>query len=263
MEGRMARRGRRGWRQASLEVLLGLLLLLGPLAARPETAPEPAPPAAEQASPGEAARAVVAEDPEAGPLPAEDAQDEEAAGSPTENPPGEAEPEPPRVPYESVDPGDRRGRTFDPAELRTDTREPSFGSHTEELGDHRGDSRELRELSRPPGPLPPEEEEKVPAPLRIRRPPGDTALRAAPLGVRLCDAERELEHARRERVDAVADYKRARRAEYPRGDAKALVVQRRELTGRRLERAEAALDALLGEAAEQGVEFDPAECPTG
>jgi hypothetical protein len=41
------------------------------------------------------------------------------------------------------------------------------------------------------------------------------------------------------------------------------VVQRRALPARRLERAEAALDALLAEAAEQGVEFDAAECPTG
>jgi hypothetical protein len=238
--------------------LLGLLLLLAPLAARPEPETPPAP-ASEPAAPDEAQAAAD----EA--RPAETAPEDEAAPASAEAPAEEAEPQapPPRVPYESVDPGDRRGRTFDPAELRTDTHEPSFGSHTEDLGEHRGDSRELRELSRPPGPLPPEEKEEVPAPLRIRRPPGETALRDAPLGVRLCDAERELDHARRERLDAVAAYKRARRAEYPRGDAKALVVQRRELTARRLERAEAALDALLAEAAEQGVDFDAAECPTG
>jgi len=253
----MGKRTRRG--PASRGALLALLLLASPGAAAADPAPE------------EAAPSAVAS-PEAQPEPRADLQPEPQAEAPPEAEAGEeaeaeadalAEPAAPRPRYEAADPGDRRGRTFDPGELRTDTREPSFGSHTEDLGEHRGDSRPLRELSRPPGPRPPEEEEAVPAPLRLRRAPGEELPSSAPLAARLCDAEQDLRHARAELLDAIAAYKRARRAEYPRGDAKALVVQRRELAGRRLARAEAALDALLAEAGEQGVDFDAAECRSG
>jgi hypothetical protein len=238
---------------AARGALLALLLLASPGAAAADPAPEGAAPSAaaspEQPDPG----ADLPPETQADAPPESEAQGEaEALAEPA-----------PRPRYEAADPGDRRGRTFDPGELRTDTREPSFGPHSEDLGEHRGDSRPLRELSRPPGPRPPEEEEEVPAPLRLRRPPGDEPPASAPLAARLCDAEQDLVHARAQLVDAVAAYKRARRAEYPRGDAKALVVQRRELAGRRLARAEAALDALLAEAAEQGVEFDAAECRSG
>jgi hypothetical protein len=251
----MGKRTRRS--PGAREALLALLLLVSPGVGAADPAPE------------EAAPSAVAS-PEAQPeLRADPRPEPEAEAPPEAEAEGEAgaealaEPAPPRPRYEAVDPGERRGRTLDPGELRTDTREPSFGSHTEDLGEHRGDSRPLRELSRPPGPRPPEEEEEVPAPLRLRRAPGEELPSSAPLAARLCDAEQDLRYARAEQLDAVAAYKRARRAEYPRGDAKALVVQRRELAGRRLARAEAALDALLAEAGEQGVDFDAAECRSG
>lgn len=236
----MARRSGGAVRRLAARGLLAALLAAAPAGA--EGPPGPAEGSAEAPGPDEAEAA-----PAAVPAEGEEAPEPEAA--------------PRRPRYESVDPGDRRGRTFDPAELRTDSSEPSFGAATEDLGEHRGETWELRELSRPPGPREPEPEVEVPAPLRLRRPPGEELPRSAPLPVRLCDAEEELAHARLQRLDAVAAYKRARRAEYPRGDAKALVVKRRELTGNRLGRAEGALDALLDEAAEQGVDFDPAECP--
>lgn len=244
----MGKRRRRALLRGSRQALLALLLL-APLPARAED-PEPAEPApaeAQEPGPAEAQEPAPADEQESAPADAQESAEPEAA--------------PPRVPYQAVDPDDRRGRTIDPAELRTDMREPGFTSRTGELGEHPGGSRELRELSRPPGPLPHAKKEKVPGPLRLRRPPGEDPLRGAPLAVRLCEAEGDLTHARGQLVDAVAAYKRARRAEYPHGNAKALVVKRRELAGRRLGRAEAALDALLAEAAEQGVEFDPAECP--
>jgi hypothetical protein len=249
----MGKRTRRA--PGSREALLAVLLLASPGAGAADPAPE------------EAAPSAVAS-PDAQPDPRTDLRPEaQEEGPPEAEAQGEsdveAEAAPPRPRYEAADPGDRRGRTLDPGELRTDTREPSFGSHTEDLGEHRGDSRALRELSRPPGPRPPEEEEEVPAPLRLRRAPGEELPSSAPLAARLCDAEQDLLHARAELLDAVAAYKRARRAEYPRGDAKALVVQRRELAGRRLARAEAALDALLAEAGEPGVEFAAAECRSG
>jgi hypothetical protein len=250
-------RTRRAPLRGSRGALLAVLLLASSAArAEDPAAGVPQAIAPPEARPGAEARAA----PEAAPEAEPEAPPEGEAEAPPE---AEPAPAPPKPRYEAADPGDRRGRTFDPGELRTDTREPSFGSHTEDLGEHRGDSRALRELSRPPGPRPPEEEEEVPAPLRLRRAPGEELPSSAPLAARLCDAEQDLIHARGELLDAVAAYKRARRAEYPRGDAKALVVQRRELAGRRLARAEAAKDALLAEADEQGVEFDAAECRSG
>ena len=234
----MGTRGPREVRRGARRTLLaGALLLLALL-------PAPCPGRAEEAEEEDGAPAA--------PAPAEEQAEAET----------EPEAAPARVPYEAVYPRDRRGRTIDPAELRSDPSEPSFGPHTDDLDEHRGDSRELRELSRRPGPLPPEEEEEFPAPLRLRRPPGEEPLRDAPLAARLCGAEDDLAHARAQLVDAVAAYKRARRAEYPRGDNKFLVVKRRELAVNRLGRAEAALDALLAEADEQGVAFDPADCPS-
>lgn len=176
----------------------------------------------------------------------------------------EAAPAPERVPYEAVGPSERRGRTFGVDEMQTETGEPSFGGYTSDLDQHEGEAQELRTLSRPPGPKPvdpAQEPLEVPAPLRLRRRPGEAPPPSAPLALRLCEADRERAHAEREERAAVRAYKRARRDEYPRGDAKALVVQRRDLAAQRLARAEEAWRLLLGEAAEQEIEFDAAACP--
>jgi hypothetical protein len=172
--------------------------------------------------------------------------------------------EPRRVPYEAAGPSERRGRTYDVDEMRTETGEPSFGAPTSDLDQHEGEARPLRDLSRPPGPKPQDPAKaapEVPAPLRLRRRPGELPGADDPLVARLCEAEREHAHAEREFREAVRAYKRARRDEYPRGDAKYLVVQRRALAEKRLARAAEARGLLLGEAAEQALDFDPAECP--
>jgi len=171
--------------------------------------------------------------------------------------------EPRRTPYEAASPSDRRGRTYDVDEMLTETGEPSFGAPTRDLEQHEGESRPLRDLSRPPGPKPQDPAKaapEVPAPLRLRRRPGEPPRTDDPLVARLCEAEREHAHADREFRDAVRAYKRARRDEYPRGDAKYLVVRRRALAEKRLARAAEARGLLLGEAAEQSLDFDPAEC---
>jgi hypothetical protein len=176
----------------------------------------------------------------------------------------ESPPEAPqRIPYEAASPSDRRGRTYDVDELRTEPGDPSFGGHTRDLDQHRGEARPVGELSRPPGPKPQDPtqiEPEIPAPLRLRRRPGEAPGPSDPLVARLCEAEREHAHASREFRDAVRAYKRARRDEYPRGDAKALVVQRRSLAEKRLARAAGTRERLLGEAAEQSLDIDPAAC---
>jgi hypothetical protein len=175
----------------------------------------------------------------------------------------DAPPAPARAPYEAAGPSERRGRTFEVGDRLTETGEPSFGGHTRDLDQHEGEARLLEEVSRPPGPRPrdPESELEVPAPLRLRRRPGEGPAPGEPVALRLCEADRERRHAEQEHRSAVRAYKRARRDEYPRGEAKLLVVQRRELAGRRLARAEETWRLLLDEAAEQEVEFDPGACP--
>lgn len=162
----------------------------------------------------------------------------------------------------SADPGERSGRTSDPGEHAAETREPSFGGRTVDLGERPGASRALRDVSRPPGPkpAPADGETGGPADLRLHRRPGEGAGREAPLPERYCSAEADLEHARRERERALRDYKRMRRDGYPRGPAKALLLERRDLSARSLRRAEAARTALLAEAGEEGMELDPTAC---
>lgn len=167
-----------------------------------------------------------------------------------------------RTPYEAATPSERRGRTYEIEELRTEAGDPSFGNHTKDLDDHLGETRPLGELTRPPGPKPETPPREIPGPLRLRRLPGDQPAPGTPLAERLCEAEREHTHASREFDDAVRAYKRARRDEYPRGDAKALVVQRRSLAQDRLARAEQARSTLLDEAADQNLDFDPTTCNT-
>lgn len=165
-----------------------------------------------------------------------------------------------RVPYEAASPSERQGRSYEIEELRSEPRDPSFGNHTEDLDEHVGETRPLGELTRPPGPKPETPPREIPGPLRLRRVPGEEPEPGLPLAERLCEAERELAHARGEFDDAVRAYKRARRDEYPRGDAKALVVKRRSLAQERLARAEEARSALLDEAAQQDFDFDSTAC---
>jgi hypothetical protein len=180
--------------------------------------------------------------------------------------PAEEAPEaqaPARAPYEAAGPSERRGRSFDVDEMQAESAEPSFGGRTRDLEQHVGEARPVGELSRRPGPKPVDPAapaEEIPAPLRLRRTPGEAPAAGDPLVARLCEAELEHAHAGREFRSAVRAYKRARRDEYPRGDAKALVVQRRALAGKRMERAAQARELLLGEAAEQELAFDPASC---
>jgi hypothetical protein len=205
--------------------------------------------------------AAPAEEPEPG---APGARPERPAGEDAASEGGEpaAEPEPaPRKPYESVGPSERRGRTFDPGELRSETSDPAFGARSHELDEHPGSTRPLEEVSRSPGPREEEREPlPVPAPLRIRRPLGEAPPADAPLPDRLCESERDLAHARLAFAEAVRAYKRARRDEYPRGDHKFLVVEHRAIAQRRLRRAEAAHAALLSEAEAKSFDFEPTEC---
>lgn len=171
--------------------------------------------------------------------------------------------EPERVPYEALGPSERRGRTIDLDELEAKTGPPSFGGQTHDLEEFSGESHALDALSRPPGPRPPKapgEELEVPAPLKLRRLPGDGPGDDAPLAMRLCDADRERTFATRELRDAVAAYKRARRSEYPRGDAKWLVVERRDRAVRHAARAGDDWQHLMAEAEAQAYEYDATRC---
>jgi hypothetical protein len=169
------------------------------------------------------------------------------------------------APYQASEPGERSGRTVDPGTRAAETSEPSFGAATLDLDARPGASRELHEVARPPGPkpVPPADETEGPAFLRLPRRPGEGASAERSLSERLCVAEQDLDHARREHERALRDYKRMQHGGYPRGPAKLLVIEHRDLTGRRLERAEKARDALLAEASEQGLELDPDACGTG
>jgi hypothetical protein len=185
----------------------------------------------------------------------------EAPADASEKPAAEPEAPPPRKPYETVGPSERRGRTFDPGTMRTETSDPPSGARTHDPDEHPGDARELDEVSRSPGPRPDvAEPPEIPAPLRLRRPLGEEPPDGAPLPERLCESERDLAHARVAFTDAVRAYKRARREEYPRGDAKYLVVEHRAIAQRRLRRAEDAHAALLAEAETRSFDFDPAAC---
>jgi hypothetical protein len=203
---------------------------------------------------GSAVRAAGDEAPDAG---AEDPADEK---------PAEAEPAPaPRPAYRSLDPAERQGRTFDPGERKGETSEPVYQDRTSTPGEHVGETRPLDDLARSPGPQPPPADAppRIPAPLRLRREPGQELPAGASLEDQLCEAEREFDFDKREAERAVRAYKRARREEYPRGNAKYLVVQRRDITLRRLERSRVALEATRAEADDQGVELDPEACPRG
>src|SRR4029453_15498011 len=169
------------------------------------------------------------------------------------------------APYQAAEPGERSGRTVDPGTRAAETSEPSFGAATFALAGGPGPSPELAEVARPPGPkpVPPADETEGPAFLRLPRRPGDGPSAERSLAGRLCRAEQDLDPARREHDRALRDYKRMQHEGYPRGPAKLLVIEHRDLTGRRLERAEKARDALLAEASAQGLELDSDACGTG
>jgi hypothetical protein len=162
----------------------------------------------------------------------------------------------------SVDPGERSGRTVDPGARGAESREPSFEGQALDPKERRGAARELREVARPPGPRPaaPVDETEGPAYLRLPRRPGETPGPGAQLDERYCIAAHDLAHAQREHERALRDYKRMQRDGHPRGPARALIVERRELSARRLERAEEGQSALLAEAGAQGVELDASAC---
>jgi hypothetical protein len=180
------------------------------------------------------------------------------------------------LPYGSSDLSRRRGDSVDPHALRAEPAAPAFGAEAKDPGDLRGTAKPLDAVARPPiGRTPGAEEppgaEESPdadaeasdlapeglAPLRLRRRPDVAAAAERTLAERLCTAERDVAFAQREHTDAVRAYKRARRDGYPRGEARALVVEHRDLTARRLARAEAERAALLAEADSQ--RLDPAD----
>jgi hypothetical protein len=169
---------------------------------------------------------------------------------------------PQRPAYQPVGPGERRGRTIDleDAESTPGLPQPATGD-----GDPvSGETRTLEEMSRSPGPTRKKAEweiEEIPGPLKLRRLPGEGPPPDAPLLVRLCDADAGRTFAQRELRDAVRAYKRARRGEYPHGKAKWLVVERRDIAVRRVERADAEWEVLRTEAETSRFDFDASECP--
>jgi hypothetical protein len=166
--------------------------------------------------------------------------------------------------YQVVGPSERRGRTLELDEVEADAGEAQPATGGGDPNDFPGEARTLDELSRPPGPTRKKadwELEDVPGPLKIRRLPSERPPPDAPLLVRLCDADESRAFAERELRDAVRAYKRARRGEYPRGRDKWLVIERREIAVRRVARADADWEAVLGEAEAEHVEFDASECP--
>jgi hypothetical protein len=185
-----------------------------------------------------------------------------------------AEPEP--LPYGSSDITRHRGDSVDPEARRAEPAPPDFGAEAKDPGTLRGTAKPLEAVSRPPigreageeKPSEPDAEAsdlapEGPAPLRLRRRPDVAAAAERTLADRLCTAERDVAFARREHTDAVRAYKRARRDGYPRGEARALVVEHRDLTARRLKRAEAERKALLVEADAQRLDPADARCRRG
>jgi len=189
--------------------------------------------------------------------------DEPGAGSEAEG--AEAPAPTPRPAYEPKDPDERSGRSASPDERPAASRDPRFQGETRDLEQHRGESRPLGALAHSPrarDPEPSQPKAKEVPRFELRRPPSEEPRTAdAPLPLRLCEAERDAEQARGEREAAILAYKRARRKDYPHGDAKALVLQRRDLAESRLVRAEGTLAAVRSEAAAHGVELDPSQCP--
>jgi hypothetical protein len=171
---------------------------------------------------------------------------------------------PERPAYQPVGPGERRGRTTDLEEVESTPGLPQPATGGGDPGDFPGETRTLEEMSRSPGPTRKKadwEKEDVPGPLKLRRLPGDGPPPDAPLLVRLCDADAARTFAQRELKDAVRAYKRARRGDYPHGEAKWLVVERRDIAVRRAARADAEVAALREEAETARVDYDAAECP--
>lgn len=171
---------------------------------------------------------------------------------------------PSEPPYGSSDLDRLRAETSSPEAHRAEPSDPDFGAGTRDPAALRGRARPLGEVSHPPrGRAPGEREEEAapagPAPLRLRRRPDAAATAGLGLAERVCVAARDAAHERDEQRQALRAYKRARRDEYPRGGARALVVEHRDIATRRLERAEAELARLLAEARAQDV--DPASLP--
>ena len=192
--------------------------------------------------------------------------DEPAAPDPSspiaDGPEPDAKPQ--RPAYQPVGPAERRARTTDLEDVESTPGLPQPATGGGDPGDFSGDTLALDELSRSPGPTRKKadwETEDVPGPLKLRRLPGEGPPPDAPLLVRLCDAEAGRVFAERELKDAVRAYKRARRGDYPHGKAKWLVVERRDIAVRRLERADADWEALRAEAETARVEYDASECP--
>jgi hypothetical protein len=171
---------------------------------------------------------------------------------------------PQRPAYQPVGPDERRGRTIDLEDAESTPGLPQPATGGGDPGDFPGEARTLEEMSRPPGPTRKKAEweiEGIPGPLKLRRLPGEGPPHDAPLLVRLCDAEAGRAFAQRELRDAVRAYKRARRGEYPHGKAKWLVVERRDIAVRRVERADAEWQAVRAEADGTRFDFDASECP--
>lgn len=188
----------------------------------------------------------------------------------------------PAPPYGASDLDRHRGESVDLDARAATTSAPDFDDETKDPGSLSGSTKPLDAVSRPAGGRDPEAREDAtpreraddaaegaqprdpapppgPAPLRLRRRPDVAAAAERTLSERLCAAERDVRFARREHEEATRAYKRARRDEYPRGAHRALVVEHRALSARRLERAEAERDALHAEADTQ--QLDPAASP--
>ena len=175
----------------------------------------------------------------------------------------EPDAKPERPAYQPVGPTERRGRTIDLDDAQSTPGLPQPATGGGDPGDFSGETRTLEEMSRSPGPTRKKAEwevEEIPGPLKLRRLPGTGPPPDAPLDVRLCDADAGRTFAQRELKDAVRAYKRARRGEYPHGEAKWLVVERRDIAVRRAERADAEWQALRAEAETARVDFDASEC---
>ena len=176
----------------------------------------------------------------------------------------------PERPYGSSDLDRLRGASVGLDERGAATSEPDFGAETQDPGALRGRPKPLDALSHPPEGRAPEATgdgagaaRRGPPPLRLRQRPDVAAPAERTWAERLCDAERNVAFARREQRDAVRAYKRARRDEYPRGGARALIVEHRELATRRLARAEADRAALLAEAEAQDLDAESSACRRG
>jgi|GEM_PF-6893283 len=191
-----------------------------------------------------------------------------AAAAPASGEPGDLGAAPvAEAPYGGSALDRRQAEPVAPAERRAEPAPPDYGAADALDPDARaGGSRPLDAVAHPPRSRAPEARDRdapaaiPPGALRLPRRPDVAAAADLSLAERLCRAERDLAHARRAGREAVIAYKRARRDEYPRGGRRALLVEQRALTTRRLERAQAVRDALAAEAEAEGLDLDDDPC---